>query len=84
MVRNIEENSLQTSRLSSKGQTTIPSIVRKHLSLEAGDDIAFEIADDNVIIRKAMPIDVEYAKSLGATLATEWESKEDSEAYDNL
>jgi AbrB family looped-hinge helix DNA binding protein len=39
------------STLTSKGQTTLPSRIRKALHLKAGDKILYEITGDTVVIR---------------------------------
>lgn len=39
------------SILTSKGQTTVPSRIRKALRLKAGDRILYEIKGDSVVIR---------------------------------
>lgn len=39
------------STLTSKGQTTLPSRIRKALHLKAGDKILYEIKGDEVVIR---------------------------------
>jgi len=45
---------MPASTLTSKGQTTIPGVVRKHLKLESGDQIDFVIQEDgSVLIRPA-------------------------------
>jgi len=73
-----------TSKLTTKGQATIPNKVRKMLDLRPGDSVAFEIdQSDRILIRKAMPIDFEYARALEGTL-TEWMSVNDEEAYHAL
>lgn len=72
-----------TSKLTSKYQATIPELVRKNLSLKAGDTVAFEIEGDRIILRKAKPIDLAFAHSLEGTLS-EWNSEFDDEAYDDL
>jgi antitoxin PrlF len=71
------------SKLTSKGQTTIPREVRDKLALRPGDLIAFEVMGDIVQLRKVEPLDVGYLRAAQATLA-EWESPEDAEAYDDL
>jgi len=44
---------MQTSKITSKGQVTIPQRLRKMLGVRAGDKIAFEASDDGkVLIRK--------------------------------
>jgi AbrB family looped-hinge helix DNA binding protein len=71
------------SKLTSKGQTTIPREVRDKLALKPGDLIAFEIQGDAVQIRKIEPLDIGYLRAVQTTLS-EWESPEDAEAYDDL
>jgi AbrB family looped-hinge helix DNA binding protein len=69
-----------TSKLTKKYQATIPASVRQLLHLDAGDEIAFDIEDDHVHLRKAQPMDLEFAKSLEGTM-NEWSSEADEEAY---
>ena len=71
------------STLTSKGQATIPSEVRKNLGLHAGDKVVFEITNHQVTLRKITPFDHVYHAGLAATL-TEWNSAEDDEAYRDL
>jgi len=72
-----------TSKLTKKYQATIPKPVRRALQLEAGDAIAFELRGDDVHLRKARPVDLDFARSLEGTLS-EWESEADEEAYRDL
>ena len=39
-----------TSTLTSKGQTTIPKAVRRHLGLKPGDKIRFLVEDDGRVV----------------------------------
>ncbi len=39
-----------TSTLTSKGQTTIPKVVRRHLRLKPGDKIRFLVEDDGRVM----------------------------------
>lgn len=71
------------STLTEKYQATVPAEVRKFLNLSKGDKVNFEIENNQVIIRKIKPLDLEYMKSLENTLQ-EWNSKEDDEAYNDL
>ena len=71
------------SRLTKKFQTTIPAKVRGLLGLQQGDSIGFEVRDGEVVLKKALPVDVAYAKALEGTLS-EWASAEDQEAYGDL
>ncbi|MFO7751315.1 MAG: type II toxin-antitoxin system PrlF family antitoxin [Desulfobacteraceae bacterium] len=78
------EIAINTSKLTTKSQATIPGKIRKILGLHPGDSIAFEVDENKkVVIRKAMPIDFEFTKALEGTLS-EWSSKNDEEAYCGL
>lgn len=69
-----------TSRLTAKAQTTIPQAVRVALHLTAGDDIAYAIEGDRVVISRAKPV---AAEDPFATFA-EWDSDADRRAYAGL
>lgn len=71
------------SKLTKKYQATVPAAVRQKLSLNAGDSIAFELSNGEVMLKKATPMDIEFASALGPTLS-EWDSANDEEAYDDL
>jgi antitoxin PrlF len=71
------------SRLTSKGQTTIPREVRRKLSLQPGDMIVYDLDDDEVRLRKQMPLDVTFLRAVQTTLS-EWDSPEDAAAFDDL
>ena len=43
---------LKMSKITSKGQVTIPVEVRKALGLDVGDTILFEKIDGNIVIKK--------------------------------
>ncbi len=74
---------MRLTTLTVKGQATIPLEIRKKLELKPGDKIAFEVRDGDVIIRKIQAFDFEYHQALTGTLS-EWSSKEDDEAYEDL
>ena len=42
---------MSISRVTSKGQVTIPAEVRKALAIEQGDDLVFEVAPDQTTAR---------------------------------
>ncbi|NOR23410.1 MAG: AbrB family transcriptional regulator [Desulforhopalus sp.] len=73
-----------TSKLTTKSQATIPGKIREFLGVKPGDSVAFEIDENKrVFVRKATPIDFEFAQALEGTLS-EWTSKHDEEAYCDL
>jgi len=75
---------IASSRLTSKGQATVPLPVRKKLHLEPGDTLVFEESQAGTVrIRKAEPLDLEFLKALERTLS-EWNSDNDEKAYDDL
>jgi len=79
----MDKSTLSVSRLTQKYQATIPAPVRTALGLKAGDGLAFEIGDGGVRIRKAQPMDWEFARGVQATLG-EWHSQADEDAYRDL
>jgi antitoxin PrlF len=68
------------SKLSSRGQTTIPQPVRVALHLKEGDEIAYEIKENLVILTKA---GVEAGDNPFVTFH-EWETEADRKAYAKL
>lgn len=73
----------KTSRLSSKGQVTIPREIREALHLETGDLVAYDLKDGKAILRRAEPFDAVYHSALSETLE-EWGSIDDEEAFRDL
>jgi antitoxin PrlF len=69
-----------TSKLTSKAQTTIPLPVRNALRLAPGDEIAYAIDGDQVILSKA---EKAAADDPFATFS-EWSSDADREGYAGL
>ena len=69
-----------TSKLTTKAQTTIPQPVRAALRLKEGDELAYEIEENRVILTKAS------AGMVDDPFATfrEWESDADRKAYAKL
>lgn len=74
---------LQTSKLTTKFQTTVPTSVRRVLQLKAGDMVGFEIVGNEVKLRRATPLDLAFTQALEGTL-TEWSSKADEQAFKDL
>ena len=72
------------SKITTKGQTTVPREVRAALKSKPGDLLAWDIEKDGrVAVRRIQPVDVEYLKAVEATLS-EWNTAEDEAAYGDL
>lgn len=72
------------SKITAKGQTTVPQEIRKALSSKPGDLIAWEVEPDGrVAVRRIQPLDMEYLEAVQRTLS-EWHSAEDEKAYGKL
>ncbi len=69
-----------TSKLTTKAQTTIPQPVRAALRLKEGDEIAYEIEGNRVILTRAS------AAAVDDPFATfgEWDGEADRKAYAKL
>jgi AbrB family looped-hinge helix DNA binding protein len=74
---------MKSSRISSKGQVTIPVEVREALDLKAGDLVVYEMDGDVVKLKKLEPFDAAFHLAVSETLQ-EWSSKEDEEAFGDL
>jgi antitoxin PrlF len=72
------------SKITTKGQATIPADVRRALKVAPGEHVAFRMNGGEVTLARARPVDLAYAQSLEATLADEWLAEEDEAAYGNL
>ena len=73
-----------TSKLTQKGQTTIPLEVRKRLDVEPGDHIVYETTSSGVVIRKVRQFDAAWHAAVEKSLAEEWDSPEDAEDFRDL
>ena len=74
---------VQISRVSSKGQVTLPKRVREAIGVGPGDAVAYDVNKGVVTLRRLEPIDLAFHAAVESTLA-EWGSKEDDEAYGDL
>lgn len=72
------------SKITAKGQTTVPREVRAALKSKPGDSIAWDVEPNGrVTVRRIQPLDVEYLKAVQGTLS-EWHTAEDEKAYGKL
>lgn len=72
-----------TSKLTSKGQITLPKRIRETLDVHPGDALAYEIDGNTVRVWKAQPLDLAWHRALSQTM-TEWDSAQDHENFDDL
>jgi len=71
------------SRISRKGQVTIPKKIRDTLGAAPGDVIAYEVKGKVVTIKRLGPFDADFRAALSRTLG-EWATPEDEEAFRDL
>jgi AbrB family looped-hinge helix DNA binding protein len=71
------------SRISAKGQVTVPKRVREALGARPGDVLAYEVRGNVVILRRVDPFDAAFHAALTQTV-DEWASPEDDEAFREL
>ena len=71
------------TRLTSKGQTTIPVEIRKALRLKEGDQVLFEMDKGKVTLRRVDTLDRAFLK-LSEAAFEEWNSPEDEAAFRDL
>lgn len=74
---------MHVSKLSAKGQVTIPLEIRKALGIEPGDLVAYEIQGQSVKIKRIAPFDAVFHSAVSETLG-EWNSPDDDEAFRDL
>ena len=80
MAHDILVPAMITSKITSTGQTTIPRPVRSALRVGEGDELAYRIEGDQLVLTKAKrkPIDDPFATF------HEWSSEADRRAYGDL
>lgn len=69
-----------TSKLTSKAQTTIPQPVRTALQLRMGDEIAYRIEDDRVVLTRV----TQAVRDDPFAIFKEWDSEADRLGYQDL
>ena len=73
------------SKVTSKGQVTLPKVIRDKLHVRPGDTLAYELRPEGAFtVRKLQPLDREWYEALSTTLGEEWNSPEDEEAFRDL
>ena len=74
---------MEISKITSKGQVTIPHALRKAAHFKTGDKLVFELDGDRVIVTKLISVKDAYLDSVSLNLK-EWLSDEDEEAWSDL
>lgn len=74
---------MKSSKITSRGQATIPKSIREAAGLYAGDVLVFETDGDRVMVRKMAQGHDDHLQALSETLG-EWTSAEDEEAWRDL
>ena len=74
---------MKFSKITARGQTTIPKSIREAAGLYAGDVLAFETEGDHVVVRKVAEGRDDHLPELSEALS-EWASPEDEEAWRDL
>jgi antitoxin PrlF len=59
---------MKVSRLSSKGQVTIPKAVRQAIGIRPGDLVAYEVKGGVLTLQRAEPFDAAFHLALSGTL----------------
>lgn len=74
---------VRISRVSSKGQVTLPKQVRDAIGVGPGDVVTYDVSKGVVTLRRLDPLDLAFHAAVESTL-DEWSSEEDDEAYGDL
>ncbi|MBX3499783.1 MAG: AbrB/MazE/SpoVT family DNA-binding domain-containing protein [Alphaproteobacteria bacterium] len=72
------------SRITSKGQITIPKAVRSALGLQDGDLVSFALGDQQAVLHRIAPQSEAAPGGAVGTDLTEWASPADEDAYRDL
>ena len=77
---------IKTAKITEKGQIAIPKEIRKIEGFKTGSKIAILTFKDHVELRPMGQISEKMANAIASekSLAEDWNSKEDEEAWKNL
>ena len=70
------------SRITAKAQTTVPLAIRRALGVEVGDEVAWELDGDRVVLRRVTSNEPDLPISDFSTF-TEWSDELDA-VFDDL
>ncbi len=74
---------MEFSRITARGQTTIPKRIREAANLHEGDVIAFDLRGEHLVVTKVTRSSDGYLEGLSETM-NEWSEPEDEEAWRDL
>ena len=74
---------MEFSRITARGQTTIPKRIREAANLREGDVLAFDVRGDQLVVRRVTRRPDGYLQGLSTTM-NEWVESEDEEAWRDL
>ena len=74
---------MYTSRVSSKGQLTLPKKIRDIMGIKAGDQVLYDVDDGVVKLKRVEAFDGAFHSALTKTL-DEWTTPEDENSFSDL
>ncbi len=74
---------MEFSRITARGQTTIPKRIREAANLHEGDVIAFDLKGEHLVVTKVTRSPDGYLEGLSETM-NEWSEPDDEEAWRDL
>ena len=74
---------METSRVTAKGQMTIPKRLRARCGIREGDTVMLEVVGDRIVLRKVVGPADDYLRAVEAGL-NEWNSADDEKAWHGL
>ena len=77
------QNNRLVTKVTSKGQATIPSAVRTLLGIKAGDSVMFLIDGDTVTVKRAERLDAGFLR-LATESFSDWNTPEADEEFRDL
>lgn len=75
---------MDISSVTEKGQATIPIGIRKHLGIQKGDKVVFDVEKSGKIVLRKAKTAISKLTIVEQCLAEEWLSDEDEEAFKDL
>ena len=74
---------MEFSRITARGQTTIPKRIREAANLREGDVIAFDLRGEHLVVTKVTRDSDGYLEGLSGVM-NEWSEAEDEAAWRDL